>query len=95
MNILEKANDIVNNRSEEKERMYGPMYDTHCLTARLTSLFTGKDISVTDIYWMKIAMKLAREAHSHKTDNLVDLCGYIQGLEDYYANYSTDVATEI
>jgi hypothetical protein len=24
MNILEKANEIVNLRSEEKERMYGP-----------------------------------------------------------------------
>lgn len=84
MNILKKADEIANQRSEEKERQYGPMEETHEKTAKLASLLCGKEITTKDIYWMKIAMKLAREAHSHKTDNLIDLCSYIQGLENHF-----------
>lgn len=82
-NILERANEIANKRSEEKERQYGPMEETHRRTAELCSLLTGKEITTTDIYWMKVAMKLAREAHSHKEDNLVDACAYLSGLNDW------------
>lgn len=82
-NILARANEIANNRSEEKERQYGPMKETHERTAELASILAGKEITVKDIYWMKIAMKLAREAHSHKEDNLLDACAYISGLNDY------------
>ena len=85
-NILERANEIANKRSEEKERQYGPMEETHKRTAELCSLLTGKNITTTDIYWMKIAMKLAREAHAHKEDNLIDVCSYISGLNDHLEN---------
>ena len=83
-NILLKANSIANERNEEKERQYGPMYETHKRTAELASLLCGKEITTKDIYMMKIAMKLGREAHAHKEDNLIDLCSYIQGLNDIY-----------
>lgn len=89
-NIIERANEIVYNRSEEKERMYGPMYDTHVRTAQLASLLCNKEITVTDIYWMKIAMKLAREAYSHKEDNLLDAIAYIAGLNDSYDHRTND-----
>ena len=87
-NILERANEIANKRSEEKERQYGPMEETHKRTAELCSLLTGKEITTTDIYWMKVAMKLAREAHSHKEDNLVDACAYLSGLNDWQEKLS-------
>ena len=84
VNVLEQANEIANKRSEEKERQYGPMLETHKRTAQLCSLLCRKEITTKDVYMMKIAMKLAREAYSHKTDNLVDLCAYISGLQEYW-----------
>ena len=89
-NILERANEIANKRSEEKERQYGPMEETHKRTAELCSLLTGKEITTTDIYWMKVAMKLAREAYSHKEDNLVDACAYLSGLNDWQEKLDTE-----
>lgn len=88
-NILEIANNIANKRTEEKERQYGPMYDTHKRTAEICSLLCGKEITVKDIYWMKIAMKLAREVYHHKEDNLIDLCAYINGLNEYFEKYDS------
>lgn len=90
MNILEAANNIANKRGEEKERQYGPMEETHKRTAEIASLLSGKEITVKDIYWMKIAMKLAREAHAHKEDNLIDVCAYISGLNDYCEKYKDE-----
>ena len=35
------------------------------------------------MYYMQIALKLARESFSHKEDNLLDLVAYIGGLNNY------------
>ena len=35
MNILEKANEIINTRSEEKDRMYGPMSEGMEIAAQI------------------------------------------------------------
>ena len=43
-NILEQANEIVNKRSEEKERMYGPFEESMEKAAKLASLMTNKHI---------------------------------------------------
>lgn len=82
-NILSRANEIVYSRSEEKERQYGPMDETHERTAKIASLLANKEFTAKDIYIMKVAMKLAREAYSHKEDNLLDACAYIAGLNDF------------
>lgn len=84
MNILEKANEIVNLRSEEKEREYGPFSECNRKAAVIASIISNKTITVEDIYYMQIALKLARESHSHKEDNLLDLCAYIGALNNYY-----------
>lgn len=83
MNILEKANDIVNNRSEEKERMYGPFSECNRRAAAIASIMSSKEIDVTDLYNMQIALKLARESWSHKQDNLLDAVAYIGALNNY------------
>lgn len=83
MNILEKANEIVNLRSEEKERMYGPMSFTNEQAAKIASVLTRKEITCNDIYFFQIALKLARESWSHKEDNLLDLVAYIGGYNNY------------
>lgn len=93
-NILKRANDIVYKRAEEKERQYGSMEETHKRTAELASLLAGKEFTVTDIYWMKVAMKLAREAHAHKEDNMLDACAYLAGLNDYLESHKEAVNPE-
>jgi len=83
MNILEKANEIVNLRSEEKARTYGDFHLSMEKTAELASLMSNKIITVNDCYNVLIALKLARQAHSHKEDNLLDAVAYIGSLNDY------------
>lgn len=84
MNILKKANEIVNCRSEEKERQYGPFAECNERAAKIASLISGKEFTTTDIYHFQIALKLAREAYSHKQDNLLDAVAYIGALDNYY-----------
>lgn len=85
MNILEKANQIVNQRSEEKERMYGPFSKS---MARATQIYNAcspenEQISVRGMYRAMVALKLSREAYSHREDNLLDAAAYIGALNNF------------
>lgn len=84
MNILKKADEIVNERSEEKERQYGPFAECNEKAAIIASIMCGKDITAEDIYKFQIALKLARESYSHKEDNLLDAAAYIGALNNYH-----------
>lgn len=90
MNILKEADQIVNQRSEEKQRMYGPFEDSMELAAKIASLTTGKNIEAKDMYLCMVALKLSREAHSHKEDNLLDCVAYLGALNNFY-NKEKDV----
>ena len=90
MNILEKANEIVNKRSEEKEREYGPFSLCNKKAAIIASVLSNKEITTLDIYNFQIALKLARESHSHKQDNLLDVAAYIGALNNYQENIKFD-----
>ena len=83
MNILEKANEIIYNRSEEKERQYGPMQEGMEEAARIASLLSRKEINAVDMYNCMIALKLSRQAYNHKEDNLLDCVAYMASLNDY------------
>ena len=84
MNILKEANQIVNERSEEKERQYGPFSECNNRAAKIASVLCSREITVLDIYNFQIALKLARESWSHKEDNLLDLTAYIGALNNYH-----------
>lgn len=86
MNILERANEIVNERSEEKERQYGDFQVCMKTTAKIASLMSNKDISVVDAYNVLIALKLARQSNAHKEDNLLDAAAYIGALNNLLEN---------
>lgn len=84
-NILKKANQIVNERSEEKERQYGPFIES---MKRATNIYNSmspdnKQISVEGMYRAMIALKLSREAYRHKEDNLLDAVAYMGALNNY------------
>lgn len=84
MNILEKANEIINLRSEEKARQYGPFIECNARAARIATELCGKEITTKDIYNFQIALKLAREAYAHKEDNLLDAIAYMGALNNFY-----------
>lgn len=84
MNILKEADGIINDRSEEKERMYGPFSKGMKRAAMIASGCTGKDITAEDMYMCMVALKLSRESYNHKTDNLLDAVAYLGALQNFH-----------
>jgi hypothetical protein len=83
MNILEQANEIVNKRSEEKERMYGPFSEGMDRAAMIMRGMTGKDLTGEDMYAALIALKLSRHSYNYKEDNLLDAVAYLGALDNH------------
>ena len=90
MNILLKANEIVFERNEEKERMYGPFQEGMQEAAKIASLLSRKEITAVDVYNCMIALKLSRQSYNHKEDNLLDCVAYIASLNDYQNNVQNE-----
>jgi hypothetical protein len=86
MNILEKANEIVNTRSEEKERMYGPFEEGMERAALILSGMLGYNVDAILVYKTLIALKLSRESYNHKEDNLLDAVAYIGSMNNFINN---------
>ena len=83
MSILEEAHKIVNERSEEKERQYGPFSEGMQRAAMIFNGMTGMSITAREMFKAMVALKLSRESYNHRSDNLLDACAYLQGLENY------------
>jgi hypothetical protein len=83
MNILSEANKIINERSEEKERMYGPFQEGMERAADIFNGMTGLKITAIEMYKALIALKLSRESYNHKEDNLLDAVAYMASMNDY------------
>ena len=83
MSILLEAEGIVNKRSEEEDRQYGPFSEGMERAAMIFNGMTGMNIGAEHMYKALIALKLSRESYKHKRDNLLDAVAYIQGLENY------------
>lgn len=88
MNILERADQIVNHRSEEKERMYGPFSESMSRAADIYNAMSpdNEQISAEGMYRAMIALKLSRESYAHREDNLLDAAAYIGALNNYVEN---------
>jgi hypothetical protein len=81
--ILEEANQIVNHRSEEKDRQYGPFSEGMERASLIFKGMTGLDVTAEHMFKALIALKLSRESYNHKRDNLLDLVAYVQGLDNW------------
>tara|TARA_S200002703_G_C3691808_1_gene212434 strand:+ start:135 stop:398 length:264 start_codon:yes stop_codon:yes gene_type:complete len=86
MNILEEANKIINLRSEEKEREYGPFTESMQKAALVASELCNKKITTEDFYKCMIALKISRMAYNLKEDTLLDTVGYIAALNNFKNN---------
>jgi hypothetical protein len=87
--VLEEAQRIIYG---DREKTYGHPAKNFENTARFWSVWlsakhgSSPPIDVEDVAMMMTLLKLARQAHGHKRDNLVDLCGYaacVQKVLDY------------
>lgn len=83
-NILKRANAIVNERSEEKDRQYGPFSESMERAACMFNLISpeGESITAQGMYRALIALKLTREHYAHKEDNLLDAVAYLGALNN-------------
>ena len=84
MNILLKANEIVNERSEEKERQYGPFDEGMNRAAQILSGMTGYKLDAQFMYKAMIALKFSRDSYNKKEDNLLDAVAYIGAMHNHY-----------
>ena len=82
-NILEQANNIINNRSEEKERQYGPMGEGFERAAMIASGMSGKEWCAHDMFIAMVALKFSRQSYNFKEDNLLDAVAYLGAWQNY------------
>lgn len=80
--ILAEASDIMDKRSQEADRQYGPMQEGMDKAADVASVLAGRQLSADDIMCALIGLKLSREHYSHKRDNLLDAVAYMSALND-------------
>ena len=83
MNILDEASGIVNNRSEEADRQYGPFSEGMDRAAMIFTGMTGIEVTGEHMFKALVALKFSRESYNHKRDNLLDAVAYMQGLDNY------------
>lgn len=81
--ILQQAQEIVFDRSEEKTRQYGEFIEGMEQTARIASEMSRKEISTFDVYNVLIALKLSRASWNYKEDNYLDAVSYMASLNQY------------
>ena len=75
--ILSEAERIVNG---DRQADYSDPVANFKHIADIASAIMAKDITAEECCIVMIAVKLARENHKHKRDNLVDLAGYVEIL---------------
>lgn len=77
-NILEEALELVQN---SRQASYGHPIDDFSRTAKMWSAILGVEVRPEQIPLCMIAVKISRECHQPKRDNLVDIAGYALTLE--------------
>jgi|TARA_R110000772_G_scaffold67131_2_gene149152 hypothetical protein len=83
MNILKTADEIINQRAEEKEREYGPFSESMSKAAKVATELCNKEITTEDFYKCMLALKISRMAYNLKEDTLLDAVAYIAALDNF------------
>lgn len=71
--VAEEAHEIVGG---DRRADYGHPHDDYSRVAKLWSAILGVPVTPRQAALCMIAVKISRECHRHKRDNLVDICGY-------------------
>ena len=78
MSVLSRAEELV---SRDRLADYGDPREMFDGVARVWSAILGCPVTASQAALCMAGLKLVREAHRHKPDNLVDLAGYARVLE--------------
>jgi hypothetical protein len=78
MSLLETAHKIVYERSQEKDRQYGPFDKGMEKAANIATEILNKKITASDICIIMASLKLSRESYYYKEDNILDLLSYME-----------------
>lgn len=78
MNILEEANQIT---AGARAADYGSVKDDFGRTAALWSILIGAPVTPMQVALCMVALKLSRQCHKPKRDNLIDIAGYARTAE--------------
>ena len=73
MTILEEAGKLV---SGDRKKAYGAVDEAFAGYAAIWSALLKTKVTPRQVALCMIGLKLARDAHKAKRDNLVDICGY-------------------
>ena len=76
--VLEEADQLT---SRDRQSTYGHPSRNFDLIAKMWSLILGTKVTPRQHALCMVAVKLAREIHFPKRDNLVDIVGYIRTIE--------------
>jgi hypothetical protein len=70
----------------EKRQAYGPVYESFQRVADLANIMLAPEhkFYADDAARFMLCVKLAREQFSHSRDNLVDICGYADLLQQLH-----------
>jgi len=79
--ILLDAHNIVYKNTDGHD--YGSFDQNMQDACNFAMVMTGREVSIDMAYAVLIGLKLAREKHNHKRDNMVDVCGYMEGWAEY------------
>jgi len=76
--ILEEAQELIHGDRHED---YGHPFKDFSKTARLWSVVLGVDVTPEQVALCMVCLKISRELHRPKRDNIVDAAGYLGTLE--------------
>ena len=78
-NILQEADRLVNG---DRQADYGDAYHDFSRTAKIWSAILDTEVKPQQVGLCMCGVKISRECNKHKTDNLTDLAGYAQCVEN-------------
>lgn len=81
--ILHEAHELING---PRQTSYGKPDENFKRIAVMWSAYLDTDISAADVACMMVLLKMARQAHALKLDNLIDAAGYIGLAADLAGN---------
>ena len=76
--VLLEADMLVNG---ERQEQYGEPREHFEMVAKLWSGVMGWEMSAADVALCMVLLKIVREVHGHKRDNIVDAAGYLEIYE--------------
>ena len=79
--ILLDAHNIVYKNADGHD--YGSFDQNMQDACNFAMVMTGSMVTIDMAYAILIGLKLAREKQNHKRDNMVDVCGYMEGWSEY------------